>query len=278
MGTRTYSRRGVNGQRVLTAEGRRRAGVEAIDILGNPVAGQTPEEVVNTPAPTIELPPITNVERGLSRLQDLMRAGEKIPKYGDGVFDYNDPDVQREMNEIDFSAYWRTLTDNEETINEGKKLKKRIQREIRSLPIVYADDLAKNIPNMTSMLRQYVDGMEDPTKPESVREQFKQELYGFLMNGYTPRGGNMRDGRQFPPFTRAAVDDLISEYKRYTVNQGILPNEPRYGQFYLPPQKSNNTLEQGLRSGITSQFENLRRAKAESYAAIVLGNYYRNNA
>jgi hypothetical protein len=42
MGTRTYSRRGSNGERVLTAEGRRRAGLQAIDILGNPVAGQTP--------------------------------------------------------------------------------------------------------------------------------------------------------------------------------------------------------------------------------------------
>ena len=41
MGTRTYSRRGVNGQRVLTAAGRRRAGLEAIDILGNPVPQPT---------------------------------------------------------------------------------------------------------------------------------------------------------------------------------------------------------------------------------------------
>ena len=46
MGTRTYSRRGVNGQRVLTAEGRRRAGIEAIDILGNPV----PDRPVAAPA------------------------------------------------------------------------------------------------------------------------------------------------------------------------------------------------------------------------------------
>ena len=42
MGTRTYSRRGVNGQRVMTAEGRRRAGLEAIDILGNPVPDRAP--------------------------------------------------------------------------------------------------------------------------------------------------------------------------------------------------------------------------------------------
>ncbi len=41
MGTRTYSRRGVNGERFLTAQGRARAGLAAIDILGNPVAGQT---------------------------------------------------------------------------------------------------------------------------------------------------------------------------------------------------------------------------------------------
>jgi len=42
MGTRTYSRRSSTGERVLTAEGRRRAGLEAIDILGNPVPDRAP--------------------------------------------------------------------------------------------------------------------------------------------------------------------------------------------------------------------------------------------
>jgi len=276
MGTRTYSRRSSTGERVLTAQGRARAGLAAIDILGNPVAGQTPAEVVNTPAPTMELPPITNVDRGLSRLQDLMQAGEKIPKYWYNVFDFNDPDVQREINEIDIDDYWRSLTDNDITLNDRKKVIKSTQREIRTLPIVYADDLAKNIPSMVSMLRQYIDGMEDPARPEPVREGFKRELYGFLMNGYTPRGGTMRNDRQFPPFTRAEVDNLISEYKRYTVNQGILPNEPLSGR--MPPQQNNNTLERRLRSLITGQFEPVRRARGEMAAAIVFGNYYRNNA
>ena len=52
MGTRTYSRRGV-----LTAAGRRRAGLEAIDIFGNVIPNATPP-VVEQPAPTQPVEPV----------------------------------------------------------------------------------------------------------------------------------------------------------------------------------------------------------------------------
>lgn len=78
MGTRTYSRRRVDGTRVLTALGRQRAGIvgQDIDIFGNPL--DTPN-IPNTPAPAVvntQQAPSTTVKALGEKADRVLMRGE----------------------------------------------------------------------------------------------------------------------------------------------------------------------------------------------------------
>jgi hypothetical protein len=89
MGTRTYSRRGV-----LTAAGRRRAGLEAIDIFGNPIpdrAGVAAPQVVPEPEPVAPPEPVLSPAAEQEVREDVARATRKK---GAGLTKYlNDPET-----------------------------------------------------------------------------------------------------------------------------------------------------------------------------------------
>ena len=89
MGTRTYSRRGV-----LTTAERRRAGLEAIDILGNPIpdrVGVAAPRVVPAPAPVAPPEPVLSPAAEQEIRQDVARASRKK---GAGLTKYlNDPET-----------------------------------------------------------------------------------------------------------------------------------------------------------------------------------------
>jgi hypothetical protein len=75
MGTRTYSRRGANGQRVLTAAGKVKFNqvtglMEGYDIFGNPLPEAVTPAPVVTPTPAVTTPPETVPEQPAANAVD----------------------------------------------------------------------------------------------------------------------------------------------------------------------------------------------------------------
>jgi hypothetical protein len=276
MGTRTYSRRSSTGEMVLTRLGRERAAVgslRAIDVLGNLAPKETP---------SASIPPLTAVDLGVSALKDDLSYGLSYgnllrPDDVDRYFPKDDPAVIAEMTLLgdgdteegrglvrQMIGY---LVFHQEIINKNKAGLKQIVRNIGSRP--GDSEYQKAAPDIVSVMRQYIDGMNDTSRPEAARARYKRDLYGFLMNGNLPRG---KTG--FPPFTKNEVDMLISGYeqmKNSTQNKYIRSLELRSNESNLMSDNSKR-IKPAFAAAYKNMYSEQHRAEDEFRAAIVLSS------
>ena len=272
MGTRTYSRRSSTGEMVLTRLGRERAAagsLRAIDILGNLAPTETSSDA---------MPPLTAVDLGIAALKDDLSYGNfPRPADMDKYFPKDDPAVIAEMalvgdgdieeNRGLVRGMFDYLAGHEQVIKRNKAALKQIAQNIGSRP--GDSEYQKAAPDIASVMRQYIDGMNDTSRPENARARYKQDLYGFLMNGYLPRG---KTG--FPPFTKNEVDMLISGYeqmKNSTQNKFIRSQELKNNEADRISDNSKK-IKPAFAAAFKNMYSERHRAEDEFRAAIVLSS------
>ena len=169
MGTRTYSRRGV-----LTAAGRRRAGLEAIDIFGekiSPIPAQKP--IVET-SPNISAPePIKNVpsEQTESAKQEVSQAQKEktrltveLKKAEDEVQRITDLDMEYQRK-----VFYKIQEMRTASIADRTRLEAEIKRNLRELGY-------KNIDELRAAREQtvFVAMREAKSRVAKLKKQLKQ--------------------------------------------------------------------------------------------------------
>ena len=195
MGTRTYSRRSSTGERVLTAQGRARAGIAAIDILGNPIPDRAPASVANTPSPTIiqAFGRDMNVEKTLKMLEtpnnlsNTLRAA--ITDSGRVPFDVALSDLKEELETIQRTERIIDQRFEENGVRESMLRDMGISYLTQETTLARLESLADQILRIRTEMRDM------PMLESLPRGSFIRQLEGQIKNIFKGRPDTAIDGR-----------------------------------------------------------------------------------
>jgi len=240
MGTRTYSRRGV-----LTAAGRRRAGLESIDIFGNALPGGTtppPAAPVVPPAPVTppEIPPKVQPPAPITRIPDEQTTGaQRVENSADLEKARIEDEIRatkREMKKLkrigdsyeEVLRLIRTIGLQGTPVRE-QALKERIKQEMRALGFRSSEAFQTGLRANSDKYYAAEDKLEQLNK-DSANAEFNAVMSGSPIDFTKKANGTGAVRPQGPmkiDIARMSPDEVVDKITKY-----IDEKKPSTSEFY----------------------------------------------